>query len=139
MAKACICHDLAGSVTVPSGIDPDAQTAVCCGPNAVYFSQVAKLREMVDHIYGRIGLPLNGNRPHMLLKELSLHLDGLKKELSRRKEELDAGCPNLDDVRQNLMLGIGHYRTLAEKLVAGKRQEFAEKLEALKGELDKLR
>ena len=40
-AKACICHDLAGGATGPSGLDPAATTAVCCGPNGVYFSRIA--------------------------------------------------------------------------------------------------
>ena len=88
VAKACICHDLAGSATVPNKIDPDAKTAVCCGPNTVYFSKVAKLREMVDHIYGRANLPISAERPHMLLKELSLNLDRLKKDVDRRRQGL---------------------------------------------------
>ncbi|MBU8870126.1 MAG: hypothetical protein KOO60_04535 [Gemmatimonadales bacterium] len=139
MAKACICHDLAGSATVPRGIDPDANTAVCCGPNTVYFSQVAKLREMVDHIYGRINLPLNSSRPHMFLKELSLHLDGLRAEAERRRKELGACNCSADKVRDNLLSGIRHYRDLATRLVSGQKDEFSTKLETLRGELDRIR
>jgi hypothetical protein len=139
MAKACICHDLAGSVTVPRGIDPDAQTAVCCGPNTVYFSKVAQLQEMVDHIYGRMRLPLTVNRPHMLLKELSLHLDGLKSEVARRRQEIGGcGC-STDEVRENLLTGIRHYRDLAMGLVSDKREEFSDRLEALRSELDRIK
>ena len=138
-AKACICHDLAGSVTVPQGIDPDAQTAVCCGPNTVYFSRVAKLREMVDHIYGRMRLPLNSNRPHMFLKELNLHLDGLRDEVERRRKDLGSCNCSTDGVRENLMKGIRHYRDLTSGLVAEQRDEFSDKLESLRRELEKIK
>ena len=139
LAKACICHDLAGSVTVPSGIDPFAQTAVCCGPNTVYFSKVARLREMVDHIYGRMRLPLNNSRPHMFLKELSLHLDGLKSEVARRSRELGTCSCNTDAIRENLTAGIKYYRDLASRLAADQRDEFGARLEALRRELDRIR
>ncbi len=139
LAKACICHDLAGSATVPSGIDPDAPTAVCCGPNTVYFSRVARLREMVDHIYGRVQLPFKLERPHMFLKELSLHLDALKKEVARRKEDLGNCNCNTDTIRENLSAGVGHYRELASRLVNEQRDAFSEKLEALNRELDRIR
>lgn len=139
MAKACICHDLAGSVTVSQGIDPTATTAVCCGPNTVYFSKISNLREMVDHIYGRMNLPLKDSRPHMFLKELSLHLDGLRTELSRRKEELGSCNCNTDSIRDNLASGIQHYTNLAGRMVSEKRDEFSAKLESLRQELDKIR
>ncbi len=138
-AKTCICHDLAGSVTVPTGIDPDADTAVCCGPNTVYFGRTARLWEMVDHIYGRVKLPLNFARPHMFLKELSLHLDGLRKELDRRQRGLTAcNCKQSDEIQENLLSGIRHYRDLASRLVAGSRTDFLSRLDRLKGELEKL-
>ena len=129
LAKACICHDLAGSATVPRGIDPGASTAVCCGPSTVYFSRVAKLREMVDHIYGRMSLPLKNDRPHMFLKELTLHLDDFKAGLTRRNS--DAG-----KVRENLMEGIRHYGELASRLVADQREAFSLRLESLRDKLE---
>ena len=139
IAKACICHDLAGSATVPQGIDPNAVTAVCCGPNTVYFSKIAKLREMVDHIYGRISLPLADSRPHMFLKELSLHLDGMKTEMARRKNEMGMCDCSTDKVRENLLSGIRHYRDLTSRLVADQKDEFSTRLETLRNELDRIR
>jgi hypothetical protein len=130
--KACICHDLAGSATVPQGIDPGAHTAVCCGPNTVYFSRVAKLGEMIDHIYGRMRLPLDGKRPHMFLKELSLHLDNLKADLAR-----PGG--NTGTIRENLQAGIQHYRELASRLVADRKEAFSARLEDLRDKLDGLK
>lgn len=140
MAKSCICNDLAGAATVSLGIDPDAHTAVCCGPNTVYFSKVAQLREMVDHIYGRIRLPLAENRPHMFLKELSLHLERLRKELDRRR----LGLPSTEisdpgKVREELLSGIRYYRELAGKVFNEQKTGFRQRLEALVEDLEKLR
>jgi len=138
--KACICHDLAGSATVPNDIDPDAKTAVCCGPNTVYFSKVAQLWEMVDHIYGRASLPLNAERPHMLLKELSLHVGCLKRDIDRKARGLaDIKLMSLEEVRDNLANGIHLYSDLAGQLAADSRDAFLVKLESLRGELDKLK
>jgi len=139
LAKSCICHDLAGSATIPNGIDPQAHTAVCCGPNTVYFSQVVRLREMIDHIYGRAQVPLSSGRPHMFLKELSLHLDRLKQDLDRRRRGLAAARESAtDEVRQNLTQGIQLYREQAAQLAADKKSEFLDKLEGLRRDLDSL-
>jgi hypothetical protein len=137
-AKACICHDLAGSATVPHSIDLDAKTAVCCGPNTVYFSRPAQLQEMVDHIYGRLQLPFKTERPHMFLKELALHLDGLKKEAARRGLDLASCNCDTDKVRDNLLKGIQHYRDTASRLVSESQEAFTQRLENLKVELDQI-
>jgi len=139
VAKACICHDLAGSATVPNEIDPSARTAVCCGPNTVYFSRVARLREMVDHIYGRAQLPLMAGRPHMFLKELSLHVERMKKDLDRRHHGLVAAKANAtEEVRRNLSQGIRLYHEQATQLATNKRLEFLRRLDALRKELESL-
>ncbi len=138
--KACICHDLAGSATVHHGIDPGASTAVCCGPNTVYFSRIAQLREMVDHIYGRARLPLNTKRPHMFLKELSLHVERLQTEVERRKQGLVEATPKAtQEIRDNLTGGISYYKAMAGKLVSGQREEFLSRLDKLRRELDQIR
>ena len=139
LAKACICHDLAGGATMASGLDREAHTAVCCGPNTVYFSRVARLKEMVDHIYGRSRLPLSAERPHVFLKELSLNLDRLRGALARHRQGLAEGAADSTRrIKQNLQAGITYYQDLAEKLVADQRAGFRAKLEALRAELDKL-
>lgn len=137
--KACICHDLAGSVTVPTGIDPTASTAVCCGPNTVYFSQIAKLREMVDHIYGRIQLPLSSDRPHMFLKELSLHIDRLRAEIEKHKQGLIELTPkSTQTILANLATGINHYRENISNAVSNQREDFMSRLDKLKSEMEKI-
>jgi hypothetical protein len=136
-AKACICHDLAGAATLSRGIDPDAHAAVCCGPNAVYFSNVTQLRELVDHIYGRIRLPLAANRPHMFLKELSLHLEQLREELGRRSRGLTTpGSVDPSRAKEELLAGIRYYRELAAKEFSRQRTGFLQRLEALGQDLE---
>lgn len=135
-AKACICHDLAGGATGPRGIDPEARTAVCCGPNTAYFQRTATLQEMVDHIYGRAPLPLAPQRPHMFIKELSLHVDRLRKDVA-----LLAGEPGgklraaVDECTDNLLAGVQHYRELARELLDAQRATFLARLDSLQSEI----
>jgi len=138
-AKACICHDLAGAATVPLDIDPKARTAVCCGPNTVYFSKIARLVEMVDHIYGRASLPVSTARPHMFLKELSLHLVRLKTEVDRRRVGLETARSNTSEIKDNLLGGIRQYHDQASKLVTNGREEFLKKLDDLRSDLDRIK
>ncbi|MBU2501385.1 hypothetical protein KJ682_08670 [bacterium] len=138
-AKACICHDLAGGATLPLDIDPLAHTAVCCGPNTVYFKHRASLQEMVDHIYGRIQLPVLPTRPHMFLKELSLHLDRLRQASAERRDDMvAAAAKSSGQIRENLLLGIRHYADLGTRLAAEKKDAFLARLEELRADLDKL-
>ena len=136
VAKACICHDLAGGATRTRDIDPTATTAVCSGPNAAYFQKETTLDGMVDHIYGRASLPLRPERPHMLLKELSLHLEGLRRDIASQAEEpTERMAKAIAECRDNLQRGVQHYRELAGQFVAPYREAFVNQLESLQGEL----
>jgi hypothetical protein len=136
VAKACICHDLAGGATGPTGIDPAATTAVCCGPNAAYFHAETTLDGLVDHIYGRRELPIRAGRPHMLLKELSLHLDRLRRDIARHREApTEAGERAIVTCRSNLQAGVQHYRELASQILQPQRVAFATGLRQLQSEL----
>lgn len=136
VTKACICHDLAGGATGPRGIDPDARTAVCCGPNTAYFTRRATLFEMVDHIYGRVRLPLAAGRPHILLKELSLHVARLREDVRRWSREPQADLArSITDCGANLLAGVQYYRALASELIVTQRSAFEERLQALGQEI----
>ena len=134
--KACICHDLAGCATRESGIDPHARTAVCCGPNTVYFQRSARLTEMLDHIYGRVNLPLRSDRPHMFIKELSLNVDRLREEADRRRRGLvEATNRSLETTRENLLEGVRFYSEKAAEVARGRKEEFLAELERLREEI----
>jgi len=139
LAKACICHDLAGSATLKHGIDKKAHPSVCCGPNIVNFSKVATLEEMVGHIYGRLSLLTDIDRPHMFIKELSLYVDYLRRELRETSEGLlnkTAKC--LQDVKHNLISAIEHYEDIAEQFGLEQRERFLKDLDTLFGEIEKI-
>lgn len=139
VAKACICHNLAGGATGPMGIDPGATTFVCCGPNAAYFSEETTLDGMADHIYGRASLPVSPERPHMLLKELSLHLTCLRRDIAMYDEApTDRLARAIGEYRENLQRGVQHYRDLAGKIVAPHREAFVNRLGSIQAEITEL-
>jgi hypothetical protein len=137
LAKSCICLDLAGGATLKNGIDPDATPSVCSGPNIVNFSTIATLEEMVGHIYGRISLLTNPDRPHMFLRELDLYIDYLRGEFKKHLLGLSPRPSNyFREFKENLLGGVEHYRRLAGVLVAQTRTRFLEELESLRATLD---
>jgi hypothetical protein len=139
LAKACICHDLAGGATIKNKIDPEATTSVCCGPNIVNFSRIASLEEMVGHIYGRLSLMTNPDRPHMFLRELKLYIDYLRTELERHTLELQTRTPKyFQEFHENLVSGIEHYRRISEEFIECTKEKFLTDLERLQAELDAL-
>ncbi len=139
VAKACICHDLAGCVTGPAHIDPRATSAVCCGPNAAYFKQSISLKGMIDHIYGRAKMALDGGRPHMFLKELSLHIDRLRTDLDQQTDQpTERMAKAMAECRDNLQQGIVQYRALAGRLGQDSRRSFLAGLDQLQQELSNL-
>jgi hypothetical protein len=137
LAKSCICHELSGGATLKYGIDPKATPAVCCGPGIAHFSKIATLEEMVDHIYGRLSLIKNSDRPHMFIKELSITLDYLKTEFEKFSMDLMNNGPKyFREFKDNLSSGIEYYRKLAEQFVEEKRESFLEDLKKQKESLE---
>jgi hypothetical protein len=128
VAKACICHDLGGSATLPHGIDMAAVTAVCCGPNIVNFSREYTLAEMLDHIYGRKPIPMPADRPHMFLRELALHLERLRDD--------PAANGAVAEARENMNDGIQFYREHAQEIAPEDLARFREGLAVLQSQLE---
>lgn len=84
-AKACICNGLGSSTLKSHGLDTKnegAGVSVCPGPNLAYFNRKASLKEMVDHIYGRINLISAPHRPNLFVKELNMYLDYISKQFN---------------------------------------------------------
>jgi hypothetical protein len=140
LIKSCICHELSGGAVNNGASDKlEVQTAVCCGPNTAYFSKVASLAEMVDHIYGRKALPVSPDRPHMFIKELTLHVVRLKEQVDRRRRGLRAEPhESSDECRNNLLASIEYYRGAASQIVTEYRQGFLSRLEELRADLEAL-
>ncbi len=114
-AKACICHQLGNGVLQKYGIIPDKSqpVAVCPGPNLAYFSKEVTLKEMIDHIYGRISVLNSKPRPNLFIKELALNIEHLSHYVQeivpqmdvKQKKYAEQFCKNLDD-------GIRYYSVL---------------------------
>ncbi|OGR88856.1 MAG: hypothetical protein A2992_09260 [Elusimicrobia bacterium RIFCSPLOWO2_01_FULL_59_12] len=136
LRKACICHDLAGGATVKNDIDPAATTAVCPGPNIVNFKRIVTLREMVGHIYGRLSILANRERPHMFIAELKLYADYLREESRKVSLQCSARAREyLTLFKANLLAGISHYQRMADHL-AGQKARFLEDLHRLRLEIE---
>lgn len=139
LAKACICHDLAGTATKTLGIDKLSYPAMTPGPNLAYFKKGASFKEMIGHIYGRINLLKGIERPHMLLKELELYLNYLKKlgeDVSLGI--LEEGSKLIKEFRKNLDDGMVYYQKLANSIAKESQKKFLNTLNVLKKEFDDL-
>lgn len=143
--KACICNDLGeGAMTVNSiaALTHKVFPAVCPGPNIAYFSKIATLKEMIDHIYGRTNLITAEHRPHMFIKELDINIDFFKHEIEKLLPQLsEKQMIYLNEFRSNLMKGIEYYRKLFPRMLVETeefRLKMQEDLEHLKICLDRI-
>ncbi|WP_018479212.1 hypothetical protein [Pontibacter roseus] len=121
LAKECLCEGLANTALVKLGIARKAvasrPVAICPGPNLAYFSNIFKLQEMVDHIYGRVNILNNTYRPHVFINELNMYVAYWK----NKKEELQATMTDkqekyLQSFWQNLQQGIAYYKEILPTL-----------------------
>ena len=129
--KECLCKGLSTSTLVSKNIEvkPDFKVTCCPGPNLAYFSKISTLKEMVDHIYGRINLLDNRHRPHMFLKELGMYLDIFKERIEEFLKDPDnqKEKKQLKSFQDNLFDGINYYKAL----FAEKKKEVIDDLEQL--------
>lgn len=137
LGKSCLCRDLAGAVERVLGINPNATTALCCGPNIINFSRISTLEEMVSHIYGRLSLMTNPDRPHMFIRELKIYIDYLRREVEKHLIGLSSQTPSyFKEFKETLRSGIEYYHQLVDKLDGIDQSTFVEKLKLLAEELE---
>jgi hypothetical protein len=68
---------------------------------------------MVDHIYGKISLKLDSERPHVFVKELQLYVSYFKNEIEQSIKSGSAkNQKKMDKFRENLIEGIAYYQDL---------------------------
>jgi hypothetical protein len=73
---------------------------------------------MVGHIYGRLQLLTDPNRPNLFINELRLYVDYMKQEIQKRLDSWNAKEQKyFDTFRKNLQDGVAHYKTLIPKLI----------------------
>ena len=136
--KVCLCEGLTVSALTVNSIEVSKQSkavSVCPGPNLAYFSAISSLKEMVDHIYGRINLIKDQDRPNLFIKELRQYVDYFQTRVSEGLEPLSTQTEEfLKTFKENLMEGIRYYKKIIPELLEeteSLRQKIREDLEAL--------
>jgi hypothetical protein len=139
LAKSCLCHELGGSATITLDIDTTVKPNICPGPTIGYLTQPLKLEEMVDHIYGRIAIMTDSDRPHMFIEELRIYLEHLIDETERVRLDISHNTPKyLNDFKANLLDAIQYYHEMAGEFVDDKREQFIGDLTAIQKSLEEL-
>ena len=137
LGRACLCHELGGSVTQMHNLLPTAEAIVCPGPNITDFDKVTTLEQMVGHIYGRVSVLTGTDHPHAFLREARIYVEYLQNEFRRFTIGLSARTPDyLQEFKENVLSGLEYYAGLAERLVDGQTESFLRKLEGLRDELE---
>jgi hypothetical protein len=119
--KICLCEGLCSSVYLKYDIAKPKENiavAICPGPNLAYFKRTFSLDEMVGHIYGKLDLLKNINRPHVFIKELELYVNYLQKDIQQNLLCLtDKKRNQLLKFKEQLLNGINYYKTLFSEVL----------------------
>ncbi len=118
--KVCLCEGLATSAYIKNNIlEPKERTAVaiCPGPNLAYFSGRFTLEQMIKHIYGKVNLLNDIERPNLFINELKLYVEYLNKEIDMQVEQLNEKKRKyLLKFKEQLQNGINYYKELIPNL-----------------------
>ena len=124
LVKSCLCVGLSDTAldkyTIKKGNGMDQyKSTVCPGPNLIYFNKIVRLKDMIDHIYGRCDLlsdpkedKVNTSdepRRHVFINELVLYVDYLKKIMKQHLSTVDYEKIDINQFVSNLLKGIQYY------------------------------
>ncbi len=116
LEKDCLCEGLSAPALLRAGEKPRRNlnaVTICPGPNLAYFKGTFSLKEMVDHVYGKIQLQLDPERPHVFVKELQLYVQHLQKEIEKSLPEQTAKYASyLEKFKGNLLDGVVYYQNI---------------------------
>ena len=132
--KECLCVGLSNAAAMSYNrtfIKTLRAVTICPGPNIANFSEVVSLKTMTDHIYGRVNILTNTNRPHMFIAELHLYIDYLKEELENdiRTDNFLKTKKYYTSFYQNLCNGITYYQNLPDLPDTKNQQQFIKGLD----------
>lgn len=140
--KLCLCEGLANPAYLKYDIKmstKDGSVAICPGPNTAYFNRIYSLEEMVSHIYGRINLLKDIERPSMFVNELQLYVQHIEKYINVQMTGLDAKKKRyIDGFVSQIHQGIDYYKKLVDKVAAfptAPKQQLLEHLIAAQQQL----
>lgn len=140
--KICLCEGLCSSNYLKYNIlkpkENDA-VAICPGPNLAYFSDVYSFDEMVGHIYGKVNLLEQVERPHVFIKELNLYIDYLQEDIKQQLQQFsDKKIKQLNGFKLQLLDGINYYKKLFSEITDQASDEFRQLYEQLASSKTKL-
>ncbi|MDP8265378.1 MAG: hypothetical protein P9M07_00350 [Candidatus Aceula meridiana] len=142
VVKTCICHDLGAGILLKNNIktkEKELNSAICPGPNIAYFSKIMTLEEMIGHIYGRFNALNEKYRPHMFVKELTMYMDTMIKQMKKCKCTLtEKQIQYFSEFKKNLLDGVTYYQDLFTKAITGAKENRERILEELKGYKEKI-
>jgi len=114
--KTCTCVGLGTSALLAYNLDTRVEgqaVSVCPGPNMAYYSKVMSLKDITNHIYGRLNMISRTDRPNMFIKELNIYIDFLKNKLEETAGALDNKQEKyFSNFSANLNEGISYYHKL---------------------------
>lgn len=118
--KLCLCEGLAAPALLKNNLlksKENKAVAICPGPNLAYFSGKFSLDEMVNHIYGKLNLLNDLDRPNLFVNELNLYVEYLKKDISKQIKEMnEKKAKYISKFKEQLQNGIEYYKQLVPKI-----------------------
>lgn len=139
LEKDCLCEGLSASVILNQGQEPRRNlkaVTICPGPNLAYFKGIFSLKEMVDHIYGKVSIALDPERPQVFVKELQLYVQHLQHEISKSlPEKTQKFEVYVEKFKTNLSQGIAYY----QDLISSFPLDTEEVMEKMKVQLQELK
>lgn len=118
--KECLCEGLGAATLIKNDLPLShalAAVSICPGPNLAYFSGTFSLREMVDHIYGRVSLLNSLERPNLFVNELELYVDYFLNEINMYIENISLKQTRyFATFKENLLKGVEYYRNIIPEM-----------------------
>ncbi len=134
--KSCICVGLGTSALLVNNLETKVEgegVSVCPGPNLAYFSKIMSLKEITDHIYGRINVITRTDRPNIFIKELNIYIEYLKNKIDEARDSFSNKQEKyLLTFLNNLNEGISYYHKLFNEL----RESFEDTKSNILNELE---
>jgi len=143
--KTCLCTGLGTATLLVNNLNTKVEgdgVLVCPGPNLAYFSKIMSLKEMIDHIYGRLNVITRTDRPNMFIKEFNLYIDFLKNKIEDTKVSMTNRQEKyLLNFIKNLNEGLNYYYGLfgdLKNVFEDTKSKILSELDACKNALELL-
>ena len=122
LTRECLCVGLSNSAVHKCELQPVNKVVTgitaCPGPNLAYFDKIMSLKEMVDHIYGRVNLLRKKYRPHMFINELNIYIAYVKEQLSTIDMEDTKWMKYYRTFCKNMHDAVDYYQSHADRIFA---------------------